>query len=122
MTITIDSLTDALRWLAAIFALVAAYYAFRFGYRYRKVNWRSSPWGRHVMRFSVLIGVSMGTAVALRVLALFGFSNALVLALIGAAIYGWVAYEMRRRFYLEEETQRLGRLARADAARRKAQQ
>lgn len=98
-----DWLTDALRWGAAFFAAVACYYSVRFLVRYRRVNWQASPWGRHVMRFTLLIAVSMGTAVTLRVLALFDFDNQTALALIGFTIYLWVAYEVRRRFFLERE-------------------
>jgi hypothetical protein len=96
---------EVLRWAAAVFAALAFYYSVSFMWHYRKVDWRESPWGWHVMRF--LIAVAMATAVVLRILAILEFTNPLATAAIAVVIYGWVAYEMRRRVNLEEEAQRL---------------
>lgn len=112
----IDNITEALRWLSVVFAAIAFYYTLRFIIRYRQVRWEAYPWGRHVMRLSRLIAATMLTAILVRLTALLGWTSPLLLAFVSASTFGWVAYEMRRRYFLEEETQREQRIKSAAVA------
>lgn len=99
-------LVNVIRALSAVLALAACYYAGRFVWRYRKVDWKASAWGRHIMGFSRLVAVVMFSWAALRILRIFGWDQEAPLfsAVFGLVVAGWVAIEMRVRFNLENET------------------
>jgi hypothetical protein len=96
---------NVIRTLAAVLAAVASYYAFRFVWHYRHVNWRATPWGRHVMAFSRIIAVVCAVAALLRIFVLLGLEWPLGTAIFSLLTFGAVAYEMRRRMYLEKRVQ-----------------
>lgn len=106
MTENDDLLINIVRALSAVFALAAAYYAGAFMYRYRKVAWKGSAWGRHIYGFARMVVVVMATAVLLRLARIIGWDleAPLITATFGLVVYAWVAVQMRARYHLERET------------------
>ena len=88
---------------------VGSFFAFRFAWVYRNVEWRGNPWGEHVMHFSVIIGVLMAWIIISNVLSLLGYDFEITQLVISNVILWAAAYELYRRNTLERRAQRMRR-------------
>lgn len=83
-------------------ALTVSVLAFVFVFRYRRVTYRRTGEGRHVMRFSVVIGLTYGLTAASPLLQMVPLTVAILVQL---ALFGWAALEMYGRNVLFTEAQ-----------------
>ena len=94
----------------AVMAAVVAALAFWFAWRYHRVRWSATAEGRHLMRFSLLVGLTFGITAAVGLLGLFvmiaEFWTLLGLVLVQFALFLWAALEMYARNVLFTEAQR----------------
>lgn len=102
-------------WVAMLECLIATFYAAKFVIQYRRVKWRGSAWGEHIMIFSVLGGLLfaltfIGNIVALLEITLphpWHLVARYVWYVITVILFGAAAYGYRQRGLLERETNRL---------------
>lgn len=91
-------------WADLGLGAAAAFFAFRFAWRYRLVDWRATEWGRHVMHFSIIVGALFALTVIGNIAALLGwwhFRVGLWLTFVG---YAYAVWALHRRNVLEERT------------------
>ena len=100
-------LFEAALTVALVLSVIVAYHAFAFAWHYRKVAWRESLWGSHVMRFSLIMGVIFGLNAVLNAAAWLGYSNVPLSLSLTIVLYGAAAYELRQRRHLERLAQEL---------------
>jgi hypothetical protein len=107
MDISNDSvLVNVIRAASAVCGFLAAYYAAAFMIRYRRVDWKSSAWGRHIYGFARMIVVVAIASGLLRLARLIGWDldAPIVTAMFGLVVFAWLAWQMRERYNLEGET------------------
>lgn len=73
---------------------------------YRKVNWKGSPWGRHVMRLCFILGVTFEAVVIVNVLYAIHRYEPRIVSVLTILLYGAIAAEMHNRRYLEKRAQK----------------
>lgn len=81
---------------------LVALLAFAFVLRYRRVDYKRTPEGRHLIRFTLLIGLTYGLTAALP---LFAMVSPIVRVLVSLGLFGWAALEMYARNALFTEAQ-----------------
>ena len=87
--------------LALVLAATAGFLALRFCWRYRKVNWRATDWGRQVMYITGLLGVVLVYVPVAAVMALLGWYGSAPALTVSALIYAAVAWVLWRQNRLE---------------------
>ena len=91
-------------WADLALGAAASYFAFRFAWHYRLVDWRATEWGRHIMHFSVIVGFLFGLTVISNLLAMnvwWHFRAGLWLTYVG---YAYAVWALHRRNVLEART------------------
>lgn len=83
---------------------LAGLLAFRFVFRYRRVNYKRTPEGRHLIRFTLMFGL---TYVLTALMPLSAFVHPLVSVLVSLALFSWAALEMYARNALFTEAQHM---------------
>ena len=83
-------------------AALVSLLAFAFVLRYRRVDYRRTPEGRHLIRFTLLIAFTYGLTAALPVLEVV---PPLVRVLVSLGLFSWAALEMYARNALFTEAQ-----------------
>lgn len=102
-------------WIIMLECLLATIYAGKFVLQYRRVNWRGSAWGVHIMLFSSLGAVLFGLTFIGNILAVVGPDvpddwHDVLLAiwlLLNVFLFGAAAVGYRQRTKLEKDTNKI---------------
>lgn len=100
-----EVLIAVLFYVDLLIGTAAAYYAFKFTWRYRNVRWQTSPWGKHIMFFSFIVGCLFLFTVLLAVAGMAFDVHPLVGLILSFIGYSAAAWQLRKRVYLEDMEQ-----------------
>lgn len=91
--------------VATILAQVIALDSFLFYRQYRRVKWNSSPWGRHIMRLCLMLGITFEAVVIVNLLRMADAHPIKAIAVLTLIMYSAIAAEVHNRRFLEKRAQ-----------------
>lgn len=91
--------------VTTILAQMIALDSFLFYLQYRRVKWNSSPWGRHIMRLCLILGVTFEGVVVVNILRAVDSHPIRIIAILTLIMYSAIAAEVHNRRYLEKRAQ-----------------